>query len=48
MMQKPTKPGNISITRVGHTTNQSFGNSPDVRVKGRSELPAPLTFGGGK
>ena len=46
-MQKPSKPGNVKITPVGHTSNNSFGITPDARVKGRPTDPSPLTFGKG-
>lgn len=44
-MQKPTKPGNVKITAVGHTVNNAFGNTPDARVKGRPTEPTQITFG---
>ena len=44
-MQKLTKPGNVQITPVGHTNSGTFGTDPNKRVKGRGEVPTPLTFG---
>jgi hypothetical protein len=46
-MQKVTKPGNVQITPVGHTTNGKFGSEPNAKVRGRSEQPTPQTFGKG-
>ena len=47
-MQKPSKPGNIMITRIGHTQNDSFGSSPSRNVRGRPTDPSPIVFGGSK
>ena len=44
-MQKPTKSGNILVTPVGHTHNSNFGTDPNVKVRGRSVVPTPMTFG---
>lgn len=44
-MQKPTAPGNVKITPVGHTQNGAFGITPDAKVKGRPTQPSPITFG---
>ena len=44
-MQKPTAPGNVLITKVGHTQNDSFGGSPSRNVRGRSTTPTPINFG---
>jgi len=44
-MQKPSKPGNVKITPVGHTTIPAFGLDPNAKVKGRPVEPSPITFG---
>lgn len=43
---KPTKPGNVMITRVGHTHGTKFGVNPNLQEQGKSE-PTPVTFGKG-
>lgn len=42
----PSKPGNVKITPVGHTSGTKFGTNPSVQEKGAS-TPTPLTFGKG-
>ena len=43
--QRPSKPGNVMITPVGHTASHTFGNTPDAKVVGRTTEPTALTFG---
>lgn len=42
----PTKPGNVAITKVGHTHGTKFGVNPNLQERGKSE-PTPQTFGKG-
>jgi len=43
------KPGNVGITKIGHTTGTKFGMDPSVQEKGGAGGPTPITFGkGGK
>lgn len=42
----PSKPGNVKITKVGHTFDGKFGNTPNAQEKGAS-TPTPQTFGKG-
>ena len=42
----PSKPGNVQITKVGHTFDKKFGNDPNVQERGK-DTPTPITFGKG-
>jgi hypothetical protein len=42
---KPSKPGNVQITKIGHTFSGSHGSNPSAKVKGVSTTPTPITFG---
>ena len=46
-MQKMTKPGNVPITRVGHTYSTQHGSDPNAQVRGRPSQPTPEVFGKG-
>jgi len=43
---KPSKPGNVQITKVGHTFDGKFGINPNAQEKGQT-TPTPQTFGKG-
>lgn len=43
---KITKAGGADIKRVGHTFSNQFGLTPNAKVRGRSETPTDITFGG--
>lgn len=43
---KPTKPGNVLITKVGHTFGTKFGVNPNLQERGKSE-PTSESFGKG-
>ncbi len=43
---KPTKPGNVQITKVGHTISSKFGQSPTMKAKGDESI-TPISFGKG-
>lgn len=43
---KPTKPGNVMITKTGHTFGTKFGVNPNLQERGKSE-PTSQSFGKG-
>ena len=43
-IRKPSKTGNVQITRVGHTTSKNFGTDPMQMQRGRSK-PTDITTG---
>ncbi len=46
-MQKQSKPGNVKITPIGHTTSGKHGSVPNAKVRGGSTEPSPMSFGKG-
>lgn len=44
-LQPIKKAGSVPITKVGHTTSDQFGTSPNRNVRGRSTQPSDLTHG---
>jgi hypothetical protein len=44
-IRKPTKTGNVQITRVGHTTSKTFGTDPMQMARGRNAKPTDISFG---
>lgn len=47
MIRKPSKPGNLKITPVGHTYSGRHGIDPNAKVRGGSSQPTQQTFGKG-
>jgi len=43
---KISKPGNVTITKIGHTYDNRFGICPDVKEKGK-QAPIEQSFGKG-
>jgi hypothetical protein len=43
---KPSKPGSVQITKMGHTSGTKFGQNPSVQERGAS-TPTPLSVGKG-
>jgi hypothetical protein len=43
-INKPSKPGNVKITPVGHTYSGKHGSNPNATVRGGSK-PTEQTFG---
>lgn len=44
-IRKPTKPGSIDITPVGHTFSGRDGSTPLAKTRGGRDQPTPITFG---
>lgn len=40
----PTKPGNVALTRIGHTYDNRFGMTPMAQEKGK-QSPTEAVFG---